>query len=282
MAIDVDSNIRDVTDDEVEFYRQNGWVKLDRLLNPDFAHELRRLGERIRDTALEASPIGNGDPAHAKWKTSEWLYSRMAAQDGSELSYIADIGRGPFPQLVLSKRLAADAHKLIDRISLTDRSIGVRVGVGGLIFKTGPGGPVTGYHQDQTVGRFDGIGSVMFWVALDDLTPDQGTMRFVSGSHRIGQLPARPEGKDLLELYPKLVDKLSGPMSYAPGDATAHDALTVHGGPENTTHRTRWAFYQAYASEDCHEITADRVVASRATDPSLPYDERWPVVYRPV
>ena len=39
----VDANIREITDEEVAFYEENGWVKLDRLVSPELADELRRV-----------------------------------------------------------------------------------------------------------------------------------------------------------------------------------------------------------------------------------------------
>ena len=40
-----DAIAREVTDDEVAFYQANGWVKLDRLISPELAAEMRRTVE---------------------------------------------------------------------------------------------------------------------------------------------------------------------------------------------------------------------------------------------
>lgn len=42
-TVDFDSNIREITDEEVAAYELNGWVKLDRLVSPELAENLRRM-----------------------------------------------------------------------------------------------------------------------------------------------------------------------------------------------------------------------------------------------
>ena len=42
---DVTKYVREVTENEVEFYRINGWVKLDGLIDPDFVAAMREAGD---------------------------------------------------------------------------------------------------------------------------------------------------------------------------------------------------------------------------------------------
>lgn len=109
-----------------------------------------------------------------------------------------------------------------------------------------PGAGATYYHQDFMNWALDRSGGMTFWIALADLVPESGTMRFFDGSHRLGALGHyRTHGKGgILEDYPEITDNcpLSDPLSYAAGDATVHSNLTVHGAGANLTDRPRWAY----------------------------------------
>ena len=72
-------------------------------------------------------------------------------------------------------------------------------------------------------------------------------MRFLNGSHKLGPMGRvihRTDGVDFLDLYPWMFDEfeLSEPMHLKPGDATAHNLLTVHAAPENQTSDPRWSY----------------------------------------
>ena len=44
------------------------------------------------------------------------------------------------------------------------------------------------YHQDASEQGSDRVGEVQFWLALSEVTPEMGPMRFVDRSHREGPL----------------------------------------------------------------------------------------------
>jgi hypothetical protein len=111
----------------------------------------------------------------------------------------------------------------------------------------------TGYHQDIVNFPFDRPGFITFWIALDEIAPDQGALRFYSGSHHHGPLkPSDPREGGLPEHYADVVAKcpLSDAVRLAPGDATVHSGLVIHGAPENTTERPRWALQLGYFPAD--------------------------------
>jgi hypothetical protein len=109
------------------------------------------------------------------------------------------------------------------------------------------GAGATFYHQDYVNWAVDRSGGMTFWLALDDLAPESGTMRFFGRSHRMGALGhyrSYAQGGGILEDYPELESRctLSDPLSYSAGDVTVHSNLTVHGAGENRTQRPRWAY----------------------------------------
>lgn len=235
--------VRDLTDDEVTFFKENGWAKLSNLISAEQAAEL------LRRAKARMGPEGDFHDTRPgrDYKPQGFMdYDGIAEEDEA------------FAELTFGKDLGRNAQCLIR--ALTSRDVAVRSYLNSVLVKlpaakeashgTGP----TAWHQD-TSAPMDRVGNLLFWIALDEVTPEMGSMRFYSGSHRIGKLGETSQwtkGKGLLDVYPRLEDEypISQPLHYLPGDATVHAGQTVHGGPENSTNRPRWAFTSAYFPAD--------------------------------
>jgi ectoine hydroxylase-related dioxygenase (phytanoyl-CoA dioxygenase family) len=124
-----------------------------------------------------------------------------------------------------------------------------------------PGQAGARYHQDSAEHGSDRGGELQFWLALAEVTPEMGAMRFFNRSHREGLLGAvlnddldsdGEPASDLLDQYPNLprVLGLSAPLHYQPGDVTVHHGSCVHGSPANTSERQRWSYLFSYTPED--------------------------------
>jgi hypothetical protein len=253
----------------VAAYQRDGWVKVPGFVPPDTAAAMLEIARRY-DTGDLASPMQRD---LAMWR--EWRF--VGRDDGVE----------PFRSLVYNP--------------LTARSISRLDGHGGgirywndMLARKSPsaglgGSSATGWHQDFPNHPIDRVGGATVWIALDDVVPDQGSMRFVSGSHREGPLGrtyssgARTGGSNHLEQHPWLLERheISPPLTLQPGDATFHHPLTVHGAGANLTGRARWSFIAMY-------IPADSVYTGAAysgTDslglvPGTPFDHpNFPVVF---
>jgi hypothetical protein len=116
-----------------------------------------------------------------------------------------------------------------------------------------PGSDATAWHQDIASLPFDRAGGLAFWVALNDIPPQRGAMRFFSGSQREGCLGrTRVQGKGVDEYYPELAERYerSPELSLKAGDATAHSSYVAHGAPVNSTDEPRWGYIIAYFPGD--------------------------------
>lgn len=160
-TVEVDGAIRRVTDEEVAFYEQNGWVKLDNLIAPELASEFGRAGKE--------------------------LLERSSPDDSSPRTQPALRGIEPFRSLVFSNAMGDNAKRLVNRKRITDRQIPLRYRTD-FVFTKAPGGQRTRYHQDSAEHGSDRIGELQFWLALVHVTPEMGAMRFLSGVHREGPL----------------------------------------------------------------------------------------------
>jgi hypothetical protein len=106
----------------------------------------------------------------------------------------------------------------------------------------------TPWHQDMISMPLDRVGGIQFWMALSEITPDMGSIQYLSGSHREGALGAVQYGsrgqtmqKARHELWEKY--EISPQHHLQPGDVIAHDSLVVHAAESNRTERMRWVYH---------------------------------------
>ena len=229
-AREIESVLREVTEEEVAFYQEYGWVMLKQLVNRDFAPKLLRVGQDLRKS--HGKELALGKPA-----------AGLAQQKNAE----------PFRSFMFSKRMSRNAIRLVNRKRLKGVDVPLRYRVDLLQLKP-PGAPGSTYHQDSSEHGSDRVGELQFWLALAEVTEKMGAMRFVNRSHREGPLGSvfQDDQGDLLEQFPNLESflKLSTPFHYQPRDCTVHHGYTVHGGPSNSTDKTRWSYLFSYTPSD--------------------------------
>jgi hypothetical protein len=97
------------------------------------------------------------------------------------------------------------------------------------------------WHQDNTYFGFDPCEVLSVWVALSPSRPESGSMRFLAGSHRLGQVPVSYETRDENMLSSGQIALFDAqafdqvPTSLGPGEASIHHAWMVHGSPANVS-----------------------------------------------
>ncbi len=222
----IEAVLREVTDEEVAFYQEYGWVMMRQLVAPEFAAELLRVGQEWRERSdKEAGP------------------RCPAREEGTE----------PFRSFMFSERMSRNAMRLVNRKRLKGVDVPLRYRIDLLLEKL-PGAAGSTYHQDSAEHGSDRVGELQFWLALAEVTPEMGAMRFVNRSHREGPLGSvfNDDRGDLLEQFPNLTSvlELSPPFHYQLGDCTVHHGYTVHGGPANSTDKPRWSYLFSYSPTD--------------------------------
>lgn len=240
MSKSANDAIRGVTKEEVEHYREFGWARLPALVDSQYVAEaLKAARDLMGEDGAQAQEREGVD------FISKWWHDRH---------FLAREGHDPFKSLSYAPRMAENVRALIER-DLPIRHYN------DLLACKGPaklGHKRTSWHQDYPASPFDRVGIMGFWLALNHIPPERGSMRFYSGSHKLGPLglPAPvKEGevrKSLFETYPYIEERcpLSPPLDMQPGDATCHHMFTIHSAPENQTDTPRWAYITTYFPTD--------------------------------
>jgi hypothetical protein len=286
---EVEAAVREVTDEEVAHYHEFGWVMMRRLVEPSFAAEMLQ--------ALRASEADFG-------------------------GHPALFGIEPFRSFMFSRRMSSNAAKLVNRVRLKGVDVPMRwrqdttspTGV------TKPRGqrpseempPETqhrdkngvllgsGFHCDSAEHGSDRVGELQFWLALAEVTPEMGPMRFINRSHReilgsvfnqdaddlTGVAGYRASG-NILDQYPNLPCHpdfgVSEPEEthYKLGDCTVHHGYTAHGSINNTTDWDRCSYLFSYSPADTRYWEAAGGANNGSPRLRAEDDDAFPVIFRP-
>lgn len=132
-----------------------------------------------------------------------------------------------------------------------------------------PGSLATPWHQDWPLQPFDRRDTVNCWVAIDDISLEQGPLQVVSGSHRLGPIytptdfSEQPELSELLtredtELLwslatPADIEDQGAPVhraAFTAGEAIIFYGSVLHGARTNLTQRARRSYTRSIISAD--------------------------------
>jgi 2-oxoglutarate-dependent dioxygenase len=231
-----------LTDGERNFYNREGYLQIPGLLPLDVAESLREEVMHIMNT------IGGFEGNKLK-QTNEYL-------EGSLID-----------QYVHSENLRNVATQLMGGEALLYLPFTAVKGSGGGMFH---------FHQDNNYTHLDGP-SVNLWMALTDMTPENGCLMVVPRSHTQGTLESSnsPDGDQHQMLSVKEEDFL--PIRMRPGDVVAFTRLTIHGSGGNSTPDPRVAYAIQYGRNDVNW-------KARGTDKWAPLatTPRWPDALKPV
>lgn len=115
--------------------------------------------------------------------------------------------------------------------------------------KSGGGGGRFHFHQDNQYTRFDGPG-INLWVALSDMTPENGCLQVVPRSHLEGTVDSVGSSDgDTHRMVAREPSRFL-PVRMRPGDCLAFSRLTIHGSGPNDTDAARVAYAVQFHRDD--------------------------------
>ena len=123
-----------------------------------------------------------------------------------------------------------------------------------------PGDEVTfEWHQDSKHRRYGtdlwddvtGWGSfVETTTAIDPMTPDNGPLQFIPGSHKQGHIPPDPEAGRLPDAAFDPAEAVT--LELAPGDVALFGPFVIHGSGPNESDRPRRLFLNGFAHPEAN------------------------------
>lgn len=229
--------IRDITEEEIRTYQEDGIVCLRQLFDAKTVAMLRGVVDRDMKNpgpmALDATRDGEG----------RFFGNTFVWQHYPELKEF--VFESPAADIASAILQSPKVNIIFDQF---------------LVKEPGTSTP-TLWHHDQTYWPVAGDQVCTLWLALDPVTNESGAVEYVCGSHRWGKrfkavsfkdedlykenLPPVPDIEELRDKH-KMVQ-----FELEPGDCTIHHGLTVHGAPGNSTlSQKRRAYIIRWAGED--------------------------------
>lgn len=218
-----------LTDDQVQFYHENGYVSGVRILS----------GEQVDVLCQELQPLTE------------------ASHPGHHLFYEYHSNESPDPTKVLfhalgAWRISPSFHDLLWHPAFTvpaSQLLGgaVRFWHDQLFCKPSLHGGVVAWHQDYSYWtRTQPMAHLTCWIGLDDACRDNGCLQYIPGSHRWELLPVTGLAGDMDAIQTVLDEDQK--RQFRPvaielrrGECSFHHPLMVHGSYENRTPRQRRA-----------------------------------------
>lgn len=224
--------------EQISFYRENGFIIIEDFLNPEELINWRTgVMEAVEERKGQKMPDKNV-------KTGE--------DDGINVD--ADYFKNVFDQLLnlwqtndRVKKLMLDERigKLATDLSGAD---GIRIWHDQALIKRAWANP-TSWHLDTPFWSFSDRKALSIWVALDDVTLENGCMFFIPGSYKETRFESPLIGKnvgDIFNFYPLFKNAKSVPAVMKAGSCSFHNGLTIHGAQANMTSGFRRAMTCAY------------------------------------
>ncbi len=220
----------ELTVDHIDHYRTEGFVIVDEFLDADELNTWR--------TAVDDAVAKRQDRklAHGDSREGDSYYDKVFTQ---RLNLWMD--HDGVRVIMLDRRLGQMAATL-------EGVDGIRIWHDQALIKQ-PWANPTGWHLDNPYWSFSSRHAISIWVALDDATPDNGSLYFIPGSHREANWENSPIGQnmgELFELYPQWATRASVGAPMRAGTCSFHNGLTAHGAGANMTPGLRRAMTCAY------------------------------------
>jgi hypothetical protein len=232
--------------DEIRAFFEVGWIVRRALFRADEVARMRACFDELEQIADELPETGlhRGSYFVLAEKNGTRVINRVVWAGGCQ-RYLLDIGSDPRLTVPCAQLLKSGAmDHLLNQAH----------------FKRPRDGVTFGWHQDiqhrdkgnGTWADVNGCGSfVQTIIALDEMTPDSGPLKFMPGSAKWGRVElgddAGRSGSGAPETPAKFREKDAVTMAARPGDTVFFGPYTAHASFENTSERYRRILINGYA-----------------------------------
>ena len=216
-------------EEQIEFFRENGYLKGIRLLSGEQVELLRGELEQLMNPEYPGRHLFHEYHSNESTDPNRVLFHALGA-------WRALPG---FHDLLWNPAFLVPASQLLGG--------GVRFWHDQLFCKPARHGGVVAWHQDYSYWtRTTPLAHLTCWIGLDDSTRENGCLHYVPGSHQWPDLPKPVLAGGLEESRKSLPEELQerfNPVAIemTRGEGSFHHARTMHGSGANDTPRPRRA-----------------------------------------
>src|SRR5437870_439569 len=218
-----------LTEEQLEFFRENGYLKGVRILNDEQVEALRAELEQLMD------------PAHP----GRHLFHEYHSNESTDPNRVVFHALGAWRVLPGFHDLLWNPAFLVPASQLLGGP--VRFWHDQLFCKPARHGGVVAWHQDYSYWtRTAPMAHLTCWIGLDDSTRANGCPHYVPGSHKWNLLPITGLAGDMEAIQEVLSDEQREQfkpvaIELKRGECSFHHPLTVHGSYGNESERARRA-----------------------------------------
>jgi ectoine hydroxylase-related dioxygenase (phytanoyl-CoA dioxygenase family) len=210
----------ELSQEQIDFYRDNGYLILHDFLTADELATWRdALDSAIRQRGKQLIPGHD-------WSVDEdSYYSKVFVQ---RVNLWQD--SAPIRQLIWDGRLGRLAAELAG-------VEGMRLWHDQALIKQ-PWANPTGWHLDNPFWSWFSRDAISLWVALDDVTIQNGCLYFLPGTHKTARYDNSGIGEnlsDIFKIYPEWAKIHAVPAEMKAGSCSFHNGLIAHGAGPNMT-----------------------------------------------
>ena len=222
-----------LTDGEVRFYQDEGYLVIPGLIDPGKL-------EALRGEVLDVMLACGATPERLKKSTNSSKDKLIQSHQ-----YLVN---SALDNLINSDNLRGIAEQLMSGAASLYLPFSA--------VKSGGGGGIFHFHQDNQYTRFDGPG-INLWCALVDMTPENGCLQVAPRTHLQGTLDSvKSSDGDNHRMVAQEPDRFL-PVRMHAGDCIAFSRLTIHGSGPNHTDEPRIAYAVQYHRDDVNRLTED-------------------------
>ncbi|MBA3590304.1 phytanoyl-CoA dioxygenase family protein [Methylibium sp.] len=264
--------LRSITEKEVCTFEDDGVVVLREMFDPEWIEQLRLWADEdmAAPGQLHQNLTHEGKPGRFFFDTFMWTYHE---------GFKRFVHESPAAEIAGSILRAKKINIFFDQLLIKEPGTAER----------------TPWHHDMPYWPVRGNDICTLWLALDQVTNDNGAVEYIKGSHKWGVAYKPPAfaGDDRYKIdLPEVPDIESERDKHEflqfelnPGDCTVHHGLLVHGAPGNSqADRRRRAVVSRWAGDDAvyhPQPNIQKMMWDPDITPGGPLDsDLWPVIWR--
>lgn len=264
----------ELSPDQISNYQNDGFIVIEDFLSTDEVENWRNaLDEAVKKRGGNKMPdrkevYGKGDDADKSYYDNVFAQLINLWQDNEKMRNI-----------MLDERIGKMAAQLAG-------ADGIRIWHDQALIKK-PWANPTSFHLDTPYWSFTDRRALSIWVALDDVTYENGCLFFVPESHQKTKLEIAGIGKNMDAIfgaYPEFINTKATPALMKAGTCSFHNGLTIHGAHANMTPGFRRAMTCAYMPDGCiyngtQNILSDEQIAKLKIGDLLNDELQTPLIY---